>query len=113
MRRTLTFILAGLIVAAVGCSSGKTAEEHRHRRHSDSSSNGARLVDTQGQQFGATYENTTAGPGFPGSVTLAPVDTGLGFITFAVPTNSTVAKVQFAMDSGFSGNTGQWNVTNE
>lgn len=79
--------------------------------YKDSPSNGATVVDTQGQQFDTAYEDTSAGPGFPGSVTIAPGDTGLGFITFEVPTSSKITKVQFAMNSGFSGNAGQWNVS--
>ncbi|MFI1210446.1 DUF4352 domain-containing protein [Streptomyces sp. NPDC020802] len=78
--------------------------------YSDAPSNGARLVDTEGQQFEATYQGTSAGPGFPGSVTIAPGDTGLGFIAFEVPTNSATSKVQFTMNSGFSANTGQWDI---
>ncbi|MFH9709888.1 DUF4352 domain-containing protein [Streptomyces luteogriseus] len=78
--------------------------------YSDSPSNGARLVDVQGQQFDPTYEDTSAGPGFPGDVTAAPGDTVLGFITFEVPTDSRVVKIQFTMSSGFAGQTGQWDV---
>lgn len=78
--------------------------------YKDSPSNGAKVVDTQGQQFDSTYEGTSAGPAFPGSLTVAPGDTGLGFITFEVPRDSKIAKVQFAMNSGFSDDTGQWNV---
>jgi hypothetical protein len=81
--------------------------------YSDSPSNGARLIDTQGQQFDASYDDTAAGPGFPGSVAVAPGDTALGYITFEIPAASKVAKVQFAMDSGFSGHTGQWNVSGQ
>ncbi|MFI6850045.1 DUF4352 domain-containing protein [Kitasatospora sp. NBC_00085] len=75
--------------------------------YDDSPSNGARLVDSEGQQF----TDTTAGPGFPGSVTIAPGDTALGYITFAIPTASQVAKIQFALDSGFAPSTGQWTVS--
>lgn len=78
--------------------------------YKDSPSNGAKIVDTQGQQFSPSYNDTSAGPGFPGSVTVAPGDTGLGFLTFEVPKASKIAKVQFAMNSGFSSNTGQWTV---
>lgn len=78
--------------------------------YKDSPSNGAKVVDSQGQQFDATFGDTTAGPNFPGSVTLPPGDTGLGFIIFEVPTASKITKVQFAMNSGFSPHTGQWNV---
>ena len=35
----------------------------------------------------------------------------LGFVTFEVPADSRIAKVQFAMNSGFSAHTGQWKVT--
>ncbi|WP_369169712.1 DUF4352 domain-containing protein [Streptomyces sp. R28] len=78
--------------------------------YDDSPDNGAKVRDTQGQQFSASIEETAAGPGFGGSVTLVPGDTALGFITFEVPTASKIAKIQFAMASGFAGNVGQWNV---
>src|SRR5690606_30374556 len=81
--------------------------------YSDSPSNGARIIDTQGQHFDASYQNSAAGPGFPGSVTVAPGDSALGFITFEIPTASKLAKVQFAMNSGFSGNKGQWNASDQ
>ncbi|MFC8450176.1 DUF4352 domain-containing protein [Kitasatospora sp. NPDC057223] len=78
--------------------------------YSDSPSNGAQVIDTQGQAFNATFTDTAAGPGFPGIVTIAPGDTGLGFLTFQLPAASTVAKVQFTLDSGLADNTGQWLV---
>jgi hypothetical protein len=40
-----------------------------------------------------------------------PGDSVLGFITFEVPAGSRIAKVQFAMSSGFAGKAGQWDVT--
>ncbi|MFJ8627488.1 DUF4352 domain-containing protein [Kitasatospora sp. NPDC093550] len=80
--------------------------------YKDSPSNGARLVDSEGQQFTASVATeTSAGPGFPGSVTVPPGDTALGYITFAVPASSTVAKIQFTLDSGFAPSTGQWTVS--
>ncbi|MGW6984077.1 DUF4352 domain-containing protein [Streptomyces sp. NPDC054932] len=78
--------------------------------YQDSPGNGVKVVDTQGQQFGAAYTETSAGPEFPGSITVAPADTALGFIAFEVPGTSEISKVQFSMNSGFSPNTGQWNV---
>ncbi|MFI6413290.1 DUF4352 domain-containing protein [Streptomyces sp. NPDC050585] len=78
--------------------------------YDDSPHNGATLVDTQGQSFAPTITEVAAGPGFPGSVTVPPGDTALGYVVFAVPQSSKVAKVQFAMDSGFSQNVGQWRV---
>ncbi|MFF4321264.1 DUF4352 domain-containing protein [Streptomyces sp. NPDC001568] len=79
--------------------------------YQDSPGNGAKLVDTQGQRFDTSFDDSDAGVSFPGSITVAPGDTGLGFLTFEVPKASKIAKVQFAMNSGFSANTGQWNVS--
>jgi hypothetical protein len=76
--------------------------------YNDSPSNGARLIDGEGQQYQASVEDTSAGPGLGGSVTLIPGDTALGFITFELPAGVTPAKFQFALDSGFSDNVGQW-----
>ncbi|MFF2774007.1 DUF4352 domain-containing protein [Streptomyces sp. NPDC058052] len=78
--------------------------------YDDSPGNGARVVDRLGQQFGATIADLSSGPSFPGSVTLAAGDTALGFIAFEVPEDSKIVKVQFAMNSGFSDNVGQWSV---
>ncbi|MFJ8594897.1 DUF4352 domain-containing protein [Streptomyces sp. NPDC093598] len=73
--------------------------------------NGAKLRDRQGQQFNSTVDDTAAGPGFGGSLTLTPGDTGLGFVTFEVPTGSEIARIQFALASGFARSIGQWTVT--
>ena len=78
--------------------------------YDDAPSNGAYVVDTSGQSFRATIADTSAGPGFPGSVSIGPGDTGLGFITFEVPLDSQVAKVQFALNSGFADEKGEWQV---
>ncbi|MGI5458624.1 hypothetical protein ACQEWB_36740 [Streptomyces sp. CA-249302] len=78
--------------------------------HNDSPSNGATVIDKAGQRFSVTVENTTAGPGFPGTVAISPGRTALGFITFAVANGSRVVTVQFAMDSGFSDDVGEWAV---
>ncbi|MCZ4102858.1 MULTISPECIES: DUF4352 domain-containing protein [Streptomyces] len=78
--------------------------------YADSPSNGAQVIDTQGQAFNSTIADTNAGPSFPGSVRITPGDTALGFITFEVPKASVIAKVQFTLNSGFAANTGQWTV---
>ncbi|WP_411105126.1 DUF4352 domain-containing protein [Streptomyces sp. cmx-4-9] len=78
--------------------------------YQDSPGNGSKVVDTLGQQFDTSFDDSNAGASFPGSITVAPGDTGLGFLTFEVPNASKIAKVQFAMNSGYSSNTGQWNV---
>jgi hypothetical protein len=79
--------------------------------YSDSPSNGAKVVDTLGQGFDATINDTAAGPSFPGSVNMAPGGTALGYVTFEIPVTSKVAMVQFGLSSGFANQTGQWEVT--
>jgi hypothetical protein len=69
------------------------------------------VSDTAGQSFRSTFADTSAGPSFPAVVTIGAGDTGLGFITFEVPHESQVAKVQFALNSGFADETGEWQVT--
>ncbi|MDJ0346983.1 DUF4352 domain-containing protein [Streptomyces sp. PH10-H1] len=78
--------------------------------YSDAPSNGAQVIDTQGQAFNSTIADTNAGPSFPGIVRLTSGSSALGFITFEVPKGSVIAKVQFTLNSGFADNTGQWTV---
>ncbi|MEV8022368.1 DUF4352 domain-containing protein [Streptomyces sp. NPDC086554] len=64
-------------------------------RYKDSPGNGAVLVDADGQHFdvdadgrhfdSALSAKTSAGPSFPGSVSISPGDTARGFITFELP----------------------------
>ncbi|RKE17409.1 DUF4352 domain-containing protein [Streptomyces sp. TLI_171] len=74
----------------------------------DTPGSGAQLIDTTGQRFSSTYADTAAGPSFTGSVAIAPGDTALGYVAFEIPLTSKVAKVQFALDNGFSDDLGQW-----
>ncbi len=77
----------------------------------DSPSNSAVLVDSDGQSFPTTLvTGITAGPEFPAGETIASGDSGLGYVVFTIPIASTVAKVQFRLDSGFANQTGQWTV---
>ncbi|GGV25686.1 hypothetical protein GCM10010495_46820 [Kitasatospora herbaricolor] len=79
--------------------------------YADTPSNGAQVIDGQGQGFNADISVTTqAGPAFPTGVDIAPGDTALGFVSFQLPAGSTLAKVQFTLDSGFADATGQWRV---
>ncbi|WP_406121230.1 DUF4352 domain-containing protein [Streptomyces sp. NBC_00989] len=78
--------------------------------YKDSPSNGATVIDKDGQRFSASLNNSTAGPSFPGSVTISAGKAALGFMTFEVPTASRVVTVQFAMNSGFSDDVGEWQV---
>jgi hypothetical protein len=78
--------------------------------YDDSPSNGATVIDKNGQRFSDSFNDSTAGPSFPGSITISPGKEALGFITFEVPKASRVITVQFAMDSGFSDDVGEWQV---
>jgi uncharacterized protein DUF4352 len=80
------------------------------KAYNDSPSNGAKVLDTEGQGFEASFSDTAAGPAFPADVTIAPGGTAKGFITFEVPKGAKLDKVQFGLDSGFADQTGQWNV---
>lgn len=79
--------------------------------YSDSPGNGAQLVDTQGQQFGTVFADITAGPSMSSDVNLKPGAKALGWIVFELPKASKAATVQFAMDSGFSDQTGEWKLS--
>ncbi len=77
--------------------------------YQDSPTNGAKAIDSQGQQYSPTYISTTAGKDFGGSIKLAPGKVALGVIAFEVPKGVKIASVQFATASGF-GDTGEWSV---
>jgi hypothetical protein len=78
--------------------------------YGDSPSNGAKAIDTQGQQFDATFGDTAAGPSLPSDTNIAPKSSALGYITFEVPKTSKIVKVQFGLNSGFADQTGESTV---
>lgn len=78
--------------------------------YSDSPGNGAQVADDQGQQFHSTFAETKAGPEMSSSAKAAPGAKVLGWITFEVPKDSKISKVQFAMNSGFAPQTGEWTI---
>ncbi|MGW4895501.1 DUF4352 domain-containing protein [Kitasatospora sp. NPDC004240] len=71
---------------------------------------GAKVVDSQGQSFGPSLADTKAGPAFQTPTTIAPGETGKGFITFEVPKDVKLDKIQFALDNGFADQVGQWKI---
>lgn len=56
--------------------------------------------------------STTAGAQLDSSTNLAPGDKALGFETFDVPNGDKIAQVQYALNSGLYGNTGEWQIGN-
>jgi hypothetical protein len=77
----------------------------------DSPGNGAQAADTDGQRFQATIAGgLTAGPEMTADLKLPVGDKALGWIVFEVPKDSKLKSVQFAMNSGFADQTGQWTI---
>jgi hypothetical protein len=78
-------------------------------RYSDSPTNGAYLIDADGQQFDADI-TSPVGPSFGGSSKIASGDSRTGFVTFELPKNAKPATFQFALDSGFGPETDEWEL---
>ncbi|MER5863839.1 DUF4352 domain-containing protein [Kitasatospora sp. NPDC002040] len=78
--------------------------------YNDSPSNSAKLIDAQGQAFNTSLSDTKAGQSFAAGTTIATGESGLGFLTFEVPADAKLDKVQFTLDSGFAPQTGQWKL---
>ncbi|MFE6055067.1 DUF4352 domain-containing protein [Kitasatospora sp. NPDC056446] len=80
------------------------------KAYSDAPSNGAKVLDAQGQAYGSTIADTKAGPSFQVPANIAPGESALGFVTFEVPKDVKLDKAQFGLDSGFAPQTGQWKL---
>lgn len=78
--------------------------------YADSPPNGAQVADSEGQRFNSWFGEISAGPAMSSDVSLPKGDKALGWIVFEVPKDSKIVSVQFAMNSGFSDQTGQWSV---
>ncbi|MFE0727933.1 DUF4352 domain-containing protein [Streptomyces antibioticus] len=78
--------------------------------YADAPSNGAKVADSEGQRFDSWFGEIAAGPQMSTDVSLPKGEKALGWIIFQVPKASEIVTVQFAMNSGFSNQTGQWSV---
>ncbi|AZQ38729.1 DUF4352 domain-containing protein [Streptomyces cyaneochromogenes] len=78
--------------------------------YSDAPDNSAKMTDDQGQQFGTTLAEISAGPSMSSDVRLKPGAKALGWVVFEVPKASKAATVTFAMDSGFAQQVGEWKL---
>ena len=78
--------------------------------YDDAPSNGAKLVDAEGQNFDTTIADVIAGPSFPGTVKTKPGSTAKGFLVFEVPKQAKLSEFQFTLDSGFADETGEWSL---
>ncbi|MCX5522210.1 DUF4352 domain-containing protein [Streptomyces bobili] len=78
--------------------------------YADSPQNGAQVADSAGQRFSSYFGEIAAGPQMASDLNLPKGEKALGWILFEVPKGSKIASVQFAMNSGFSDQTGQWTI---
>jgi hypothetical protein len=76
--------------------------------YSDSPTNGAMLIDGEGQQFRSTFHDVQEGQSFGGTATINTGDSRKGVIVFEVPEGAKLAKFQFALNSGFADQKGEW-----
>lgn len=76
--------------------------------YTDAPANGAKLVDTNGQNYTQTLANITEGPTFPGTVNLGAGEKALGWVVFSVPDGTKPKAVQYTLDSGTAKDTGEW-----
>ena len=67
--------------------------------------------DSAGQTMQQDFvSSTTAGAQLDSSTNLAPGDKALGFETFDVPNGDKITQVQYALNGGFFGNSGEWQI---
>ncbi|MEV4838276.1 DUF4352 domain-containing protein [Nonomuraea sp. NPDC049486] len=78
--------------------------------YSDSPTNGAMLIDGEGQQYRSSYHEVREGRSYGGGSTINVGDTRKGMIVYEVPEGAELAKFQFALDSGFADQKGEWTL---
>ncbi|MEV4287342.1 DUF4352 domain-containing protein [Nonomuraea bangladeshensis] len=78
--------------------------------YSDSPSNGALLIDGEGQQYRSTLHSVQEGQSFGGTATISAGDSRKGMIVFEVPEGAKLAKLQFGLNSGFADQKGEWSL---
>ncbi|MEV1167412.1 DUF4352 domain-containing protein [Nonomuraea sp. NPDC049784] len=79
--------------------------------YSDSPTNGAMLIDGEGQQYRTTLFDVREGQSFGGSATINTGDSRKGVLVFEVPEGAKLAKLQFALNSGFAQQKGEWTLS--
>jgi len=77
--------------------------------YEDSPSNGAILIDEEGQQYRPVFAEVREGVSL-GSVTVNSGDSRKGVIVYEMPDGARPAKFQFALNSGFARQKGEWKI---
>lgn len=78
--------------------------------YDDSPSNGAKVVDSEGQEYEASLFGEIAGTHRLESTTFSTGDVRKGVIVFEVPAKAKIVKFLFALNSGFADQKGQWST---
>ncbi|MFC5822317.1 DUF4352 domain-containing protein [Nonomuraea insulae] len=78
--------------------------------YNDSPTNGAMLIDGEGQQYRSTYFDVREGQSYGGISTINTGDTRKGMIVYEVPEGAKLAKFQFGLNSGFAQQKGEWTL---
>lgn len=79
--------------------------------YSDAPTNGAMLIDGEGQQFRSTLYDVREGQSLNGTATINVGDSRKGVIVFEVPESAKLVKLQFALNSGFADQKGEWTLS--
>ncbi|MGW2153400.1 DUF4352 domain-containing protein [Nonomuraea sp. NPDC001699] len=79
--------------------------------YSDSPTNGAVLIDADDQQYQSSFQDVREGQGFGGLATIDNGDSRKGMIVYEVPKSAKVVRFQFALDSGFADQKGEWTLS--
>ncbi|MBF8186346.1 DUF4352 domain-containing protein [Nonomuraea sp. K274] len=74
-------------------------------------SNGANVIDSEGQQYQSTYARIREGQGFDGAARINAGDARKGVILFAVPESAKLVKFQYGLNSGFANQKGEWTLS--
>ncbi|NAS22516.1 DUF4352 domain-containing protein [Herbidospora sp. NEAU-GS84] len=77
--------------------------------YTDAPSIGLKLIDAEGQQYSQTFGDVKEGEVFS-SITANPGDTRKGVVLFEVPDGAKLAKLQFALNTGFASEKGEWAI---
>jgi hypothetical protein len=78
--------------------------------YDDSPGNGAKIIDTEDQQYDEAMSEVAAGPSIGSSVKLGPGSTRKGYLVFSVPKKVKVAKFQLTLDSGLASQSAEWRL---
>ncbi|MCK2214174.1 DUF4352 domain-containing protein [Actinomadura sp. ATCC 31491] len=78
--------------------------------YNDSPSNGAELVDAEGRQYRSSPAQVREGQAFAGTASVSTGGTRTGVLVFELPEAARPVTFQFALNSGFAQQKGEWRL---